>query len=79
MVTEQGFYLEVIAYRRREEEHSREADGMSLGERLLQKQIELEEAVRRNQMLSLRLEKLQVRTYLKRSTPCSYSSYFFNN
>ncbi|WKX92607.1 hypothetical protein Q1695_010550 [Nippostrongylus brasiliensis] len=45
--------------RRREEEHIRESDGMSLGERLLQKQIELEEALRRNHMLSLRLEKLQ--------------------
>ncbi|VDO25489.1 unnamed protein product [Haemonchus placei] len=44
---------------RRREEDTRSADGLSLGERLLQKQIELEEAHRRNQMLSIRLEKLQ--------------------
>ncbi|KAK6033084.1 hypothetical protein OSTOST_00725, partial [Ostertagia ostertagi] len=44
---------------RRREEDARSADGLSLGERLLQKQIELEEALRRNQILSIRLEKLQ--------------------
>ncbi|KAK5967465.1 Golgin-84 [Trichostrongylus colubriformis] len=44
---------------RRREEDARSADGLSLSERLLQKQIELEDALRRNQMLSIRLEKLQ--------------------
>lgn len=39
---------------------TRGSDGLSLGERLLQKQIELEEAVRNNQILSLKLERLQV-------------------
>ncbi|KAK6033862.1 hypothetical protein COOONC_28628 [Cooperia oncophora] len=47
---------------RRREEDARSVDGLSLGERLLQKQIELEEALRRNQMLSIRLEKLQKST-----------------
>ncbi|RCN53043.1 Golgin-84 family protein [Ancylostoma caninum] len=45
--------------RRREEEMTRGNDGLSLGERLLQKQIELEEAVRNNQILALKLERLQ--------------------
>ncbi|KHJ84853.1 hypothetical protein OESDEN_15428 [Oesophagostomum dentatum] len=46
--------------RRREEELTRGSDGLSLGERLLQKQIELEEALRNNQILALKLERLQV-------------------
>ncbi|KAJ1368128.1 hypothetical protein KIN20_029198 [Parelaphostrongylus tenuis] len=45
--------------RRREEELTHGSDGLSLGERLLQKQSELEEALRKNQILSLRLERLQ--------------------
>ncbi|VDM54081.1 unnamed protein product [Angiostrongylus costaricensis] len=45
--------------RRREEELTHGNDGLSIGERLLQKQSELEEALRKNQILSLRLERLQ--------------------
>ncbi|KJH44657.1 Golgin-84 family protein [Dictyocaulus viviparus] len=45
--------------RRREEELNRGSDGLSIGDRLLQKQGELEDALRKNQILSLRLERLQ--------------------
>ncbi|ETN73868.1 hypothetical protein NECAME_13377 [Necator americanus] len=55
--------------RRREEELSRGTDGLSLGERLLQKQIELEEALKNNQILALKLERLQCDTLIADRTP----------